>query len=517
MGPGARGTRLALAGAATVVLCLGGGASLAATIPPGISFTRADGTLLVERGGGVTRLAARAQAPAWSPDGRRLAYIARRRGGQTDVHVADADGTHRGRLTRTAANELTADWSPDGRRLVVERAGRLFVMGADGRHERLLTAGSSPSWAPKGGRIAFVRNSSGTANVYVIDGNGHGLRRITSSDALDSEPAWSPHGRRLAFVSLTGDFSDLYVVDVRTKAALRLTQDAAVESSPVWSPDGRRILYLGAAAGGGPLWSIPASGGAATALGGPAAATRFRLRPALSPELRPDFDQRTPSGLSIQSSNGRYLLGFTSASDNLGLGPLSIVASRPNSFVPNMRAAQRVRVFPRGARTYPGIGLLHFSVAFPHMHWHLMDFQRYELRRASDHALIVRDRKSGFCLADHWAHVRGFVPGKPRKPVFESNCGQQEPDAVAVSEGTSVGYTDRYPAWFHGQSLDVTRVPAGVYVLVHRTNPELALRELRYENNAASVRLRLTRPNGIPSVRVLARCADSEWCSPRTR
>jgi hypothetical protein len=177
-----------------------------------------------------------------------------------------------------------------------------------------------------------------------------------------------------------------------------------------------------------------------------------------------------------------------------------------------MRASQRVRVAPRGAKTYPGIGFLHFTIAFPHMHWHLMDFQRYELRRASDHALVVRDRKSGFCLADHWAHVRGVVPGKPRKPVFKSNCGQHEPDALAISEGTSVGYTDRYPAWFHGQRLDITRVPAGVYVLLHRTNPELALRELRYENNAASVRLRLERPNGVRRVRVLARCADSEWC-----
>jgi TolB protein len=506
MGSSARGTRLALAAAAAFLVCLGGGASLAASIPPGIAFTRADGSLLVERGGGVTRLAPRAEAPAWSPDGRRLAYVAPGPGGQTDVHVVDADGTHRGRLTRTAANEVAVDWSPDGRRLVVERAERLFIMGADGRHERLLTGGSSPSWAPKGDHIAFIRK----ADVYIIDGNGHGLRQITASEALDTDPAWSPDGRRLAFVSFDGVSADLYVADASTKAVLRLTQDAAVESSPVWSKDGRRILYLGDPAGGGPFWSIPASGGAATPLGGPAA-TRFRLRPAVSPELRPDFDQRTPSGLAIQSSNGRYLLGFTSASDNVGLGPLSIVASRPSHAVPNMRAAQRVRV-ARGAKTYPGIGFLHFTIAFPHMHWHLMDFQRYELRRASDHALVVRDRKSGFCLADHWAHVRGVVPGKPRHPVFKSNCGQHEPDALAISEGTSVGYTDRYPAWFHGQNLDITRVPAGVYVLVHRTNPELALRELRYENNAASVRLRLERPNGVPRVRVLARRADSEWC-----
>jgi WD40 repeat protein len=456
----------------------------------------------------VTRIAARAQAPAWSPDGRRLAYIARGRGGQTEVYVVDADGTHRGRLTRSPASEVAVDWSPDGKHLVVERKGRLYIIGADGRRERLLTAGTSPSWAPKGGRIAFVRKGE----VFVIESNGHGLRRITTSDALDAEPTWSPDGKRLAVVSTDGISTDLYVADARTKALLRLTQDAAVEHSPGWSRDGRRIVYLGNAAGGGPFWSIPASGGATTPLAGPPAATGFRLRPTLSPELPPDFDQRVPSGLAVQESNGRYLLGFTSASDNVGLGPLSIVASRPSRSVPNMRAAQRVRLPQRGARTYAGIGFLHFTIAFPHMHWHLLDFQRYELRRASDHALIVRDRKSGFCLADHWAHVHGVVPGKPRKPVFESNCGQHEPGALAISEGTSVGYTDRYPAWFHGQNLDITHVRAGIYVLVHRTNPELKLRELRYENDAASVRVRLTRVGGVPRVRVLARCPDSEWC-----
>jgi hypothetical protein len=124
----------------------------------------------------------------------------------------------------------------------------------------------------------------------------------------------------------------------------------------------------------------------------------------------------------------------------------------------------------------------------------------------------VRDRKSGFCLADHWGHIQGPVPGKPRAPVFTSNCAQHEPGALAVSEGTSVGCTERYPAFFHGQNLDITHVRPGDYVLVHRTNPKLRVRELRYENNAASVLIRLSRPGGAPAVRVLRVCPTSEWC-----
>jgi hypothetical protein len=55
-------------------------------------------------------------------------------------------------------------------------------------------------------------------------------------------------------------------------------------------------------------------------------------------------------------------------------------------------------------------------------------------------------------------------------------------------------------------------VPAGDYDLVHRTNPNLYLRELRYENDAASVRIRLTLRNGVPSVRVLRRCNATPTC-----
>jgi lysyl oxidase/WD40 repeat protein len=491
-----------------LVLSVGGGGSLAATAPTGLAFTRGDGALLVRHLGRTTRVAAHAVTFSWSPDGRRLAYVAP----AGEIFAVDADGTHRGRLTRTKAIEDAVDWSPGGRQLVVERGFRLFLIGADGRHERPLTAGTKPAWSPKRGKIAFVREQGGSEGLYEIDSTGRGLRLLASAEAIESQPSWSPDGSRMAFVATALGLTDVYVVDVQTKQVLRLTQDAVVESSPVWSRDGGSILYLGDHAAGGPLWSIPASGGVATPLGGPPAATSFRLRPPVSRELPPDFDQRPPSDLAIQPSGGRYLLGFTSASDNIGPGPLSIVASRPSTAVPTMRAAQRVRIAGGGARTYPGIGNLRFVIAFPHMHWHLLDFQRYELRRASDHALIVRDRKSGFCLADHWGHIQGPVPGKPRAPVFTSNCAQHEPRALAVSEGTSVGYTDRYPAFFHGQNLDITHVRPGVYVLVHRTNPKLVVREERYENNAASVLIRLFRPGGVPAVRVLRICPASEWC-----
>jgi hypothetical protein len=123
----------------------------------------------------------------------------------------------------------------------------------------------------------------------------------------------------------------------------------------------------------------------------------------------------------------------------------------------------------------------------------------------------VRDRKVGFCLADHnglAAHrVRAFGP-----PVFLGNCEQGSPDALAVEQGSSPGYTDRYTAHFHGQNLELRGVSAGVYVLVHRANEQGLLEELDYTNDAASLRLRLEWQGEAPAVTVLRTCPETDRC-----
>ena len=132
-----------------------------------------------------------------------------------------------------------------------------------------------------------------------------------------------------------------------------------------------------------------------------------------------------------------------------------------------------------------------------------MRFDSFELRTLAG-TTLVRDRKSGFCLADHW----GLAPGRwpNRRPHFVGNCGQYDPEATHVVMGTTPGFTDRYPAFFHGQNVDITGVPGGVYDLVHRVNESMRLRELRYDNDAASVRIRLGWAAGVPRVTVLKSC-----------
>ncbi|HEU4943171.1 MAG TPA: lysyl oxidase family protein, partial [Gaiellaceae bacterium] len=408
-------------------------------------------------------------------------------------------------------------WSPDGRRLALERDGRIVVVRADGRSERAIAPGHEPAWSPGGRRIAF---SSG-GDLFTANPARGRIVRLTRTPAAETAPAWSPDARLLVHAVDDGLQTDLFSLDVSSGVSTRLTNDPAVEQTPAFSADGRRVLYSTEVGAVETVWSLRPGATAAAPIGLPPFSVRPAPRPALPrpAELLPDLEQRPPADLSVRverrGSRPHFLLGFDSATDNLGGGPMTLLAHRRSPRASTMAVTQRVRLGSGAFRHYPQVGVLRYVYASTHSHWHVMDFQRYELRRLSDHRLLVSDRKSGFCLADHWAHAPGVQPNEPPRPVFNHYCERGNPHAMSVLQGTSVGYTDKYPSHFHGQNLDVTRIPAGNYVLVNRANPELLMRELSYENNAASLRIRLTWPRGhrrTPSVQVLATCPDSDRC-----
>jgi Lysyl oxidase len=207
----------------------------------------------------------------------------------------------------------------------------------------------------------------------------------------------------------------------------------------------------------------------------------------------PDLDQATPLGVSVVERNGRLLLVFASAVDNVGKGPLVVEGRRAGSV---MRASQLI-----GTHRYALPTPLRYVRSETHRHWHLTEFERYELRRAG--ALVGRDRKTGFCLNDAY-ETRALN----RVPRWTGECGRGQPGLRSLREGISPGFGDDYVPEKEGQSIDVTDVPPGVYVLVQRANPGRTLGESSYANNAASVRIRL---NGA-KVAVLRRCPDSASC-----
>ena len=404
-------------------------------------------------------------APAWSPDGARIAYVTK-----GDLWTADADGTHAARLVKGADQPA---WSPNGRRLAFTRGGSVYTIRVDGEDERKLASGEHPAWSPNGARIALDRDDT----IVTLRWDGGGVRNAGTG----SDPAYAPDGR-LAVVR-----------DGEVVAGGRIVDEG---TEPAWSADGKHVAYVRDD-------TIYVDGKALRRGEQPAWQPAKRVR-----ELLPDFDQRPPADLRIAGGTGRWLLGFTSLVDNIGLGPGIIEGVRPPS-AKRMSGTQRVVLANGKSRTYRDVAQIRYTNSPPHHHWHLMRFDSFELRTL-DGRTLVRDRKSGFCLADHW----GAAPGhwRNRKPHFLGDCEQYHPEATHVLMGTTPGYTDRYPAFFHGQNVDVTGVPAGIYDLVHRVNESMLLRELRYDNDVASVRIRLRWVAGAPKVTVLRSCTATAIC-----
>ena len=403
----------------------------------------------------------------------------------------DGDGTHLARLTRTAGRESDPAWAPDARALVFARDGAIWTIDADGSHERRVVAvGTSPAWSPDGTRIAFARNG----DLFSLRLASRTTLPLTQTPETEDTPAWSPDARRVVYADETG----IHQLDVATGDRSLVTATPG-DADPVFSPDGRRVAFSRA----GSVWVVAGDSTGQRRLATGTDPT-WQPRPSVAERL-PDVVERPPTDLRTSNSSGRWLLGFTTAVDNMGTGPIVVVGRRaPGAAV--MRAVQRVTLGPGRYRVYPDVGLLHYQSVGNHHHWHFQPYERYELRTL-DGRVVVRDHKQGFCLADHYGRAPGIAHGPP---FFLGNCAWGDPRATSLVEGTSVGYTDIYPAYFHGQSVDITGVPAGNYLLVNRVNPFLRFRELRYDNNAATLAIRLTWPSGAPKLSVLRTCRATD-------
>ena len=176
---------------------------------------------------------------AWSPDGRKILFLSDK-GIPCDacyrIYVVNADGSGERRLTNnrtpgpptpsTVQSNFAPAWSPDGRRIAFVRTtgflsplGEVWVMNADGTEQRRLTREASGwpyfalAWSPDGQKLAFTSDRDGNAEIYSINTDGSGLRRLTGNPKYDGDGAWSPDGRRIVFVSNRDGHSEVFVMN----------------------------------------------------------------------------------------------------------------------------------------------------------------------------------------------------------------------------------------------------------------------------------------------------------------
>ena len=239
----------------------------------------------------------------------------------TDIYVVNSNGTGTIRLTSEAGADINPAWSPDGRKIAFasDRGGNreIYVMNADGTEPVRLTNNAapdySPAYSPNGQRIAFVSQRDGNAEIYVMDVDGTNVSRLTNNSLPDVDPAFSPDGRQIAF-SRNG--VGIYLMNADGSTETRLTTSGS-DAQPAWSPDGKAIALL---RDGTAIWLMNADG---------TQSRQFldwnysRANPAWSPDGRTiAFDDRDcwdygpcPRGIVIGTIEGQYSIVINDASE----------------------------------------------------------------------------------------------------------------------------------------------------------------------------------------------------------
>lgn len=212
-----------------------------------------------------TGLAGRENHPAFSPDGRQLAFTWRPDGSDNlDIYVKLIGAGEPLRLTQDAAADVFPAWSPDGRFIAWVRAygdfNEIYVMPALGGAERRIfktrqAIWSRVSWSPDGKQLAIAdwgegENLSSIFLISVEGGEANTMQRVTQAPpgANDSWPAFAPDGKAIAFRRIFNDsLTELFVIEMpgqqAGQQARQLTAEQSVIEGFTWMPDGKDLLY----------------------------------------------------------------------------------------------------------------------------------------------------------------------------------------------------------------------------------------------------------------------------------
>lgn len=166
------------------------------------------------------------------------------RTGNGDLYAVDWDGGAADLLVGTEAGEGAPRWDPSGGRLVHSRfdsTGANLYSG-DSLLFRDPNGDVAPVWSVDG-RVAYVREGDGQADVFTAAADGSAETPVTDDHLIERYPAWDPTGSRIVYAKLLDSGWDLHVLTLPTGSERRITFDGVYVGHPSWSPDGGAIAF----------------------------------------------------------------------------------------------------------------------------------------------------------------------------------------------------------------------------------------------------------------------------------
>jgi TolB protein len=194
-------------------------------------------------------------SPAWSPDGKSLAYVSFE-SGKAVVWSQDVATGERRAIANFRGSNSAPTWSPDARTLAVtlsrDGGSQIYLMDPSGNNVRRVTQSSAidtePVFTPDGKSIYFVSDRGGSPQIYRVAAGGGNPERVTFTGSYNISPAISPDGRTLVYVNRNGNEFKVTTLDL-AGGSVRTVSDSVDDESPSFAPNGKLIIYATRAQG----------------------------------------------------------------------------------------------------------------------------------------------------------------------------------------------------------------------------------------------------------------------------